>query len=105
MRFAREDACERFEEVSPERSEVEFEEEAISQRLSKERRPLWHIEPTPRQEGNTYSCVPETRAPFLPLHLLQRTRRLEGTVLPPLATGTIWSICSPTSSGIYLPHN
>lgn len=43
-------------------------------------------------------------APFRPLHFEQSTCRLDGTVLPPLATGTIWSMCNPTPSGMYFPH-
>lgn len=41
---------------------------------------------------------------LLPLHLEQRTWRFEGTVLPPLDTGTMWSMCRPTPSGMYLPQ-
>lgn len=43
-------------------------------------------------------------APFRPLHFEQSTCRLDGTVLPPLAIGTIWSMCNPTPSGMYFPH-
>ena len=41
---------------------------------------------------------------FLPLHFEHSTCKLDGTLFPPLAIGTIWSICSPTPSGIYLPQ-
>ena len=41
---------------------------------------------------------------LLPLHFEQSTWRLDGTVLPPLDTGIMWSTWRPTSSGIYFPQ-